>query len=151
MSANINFAASAAASGARPTASSSTTASGKAAASSPTLAEAKPKSHMILPYEVLFNLVGRRVTVVLTRKGHELEGTLQSVDSDKGDMLLSDVVHSQWQPVKDAVEGEAEKAAEEGFHVCSGGGRRREVSRCSQAMVNSAFVALVTPTQFIPV
>lgn len=117
---------------------------------------------MILPYEVLSKLVGRRVTVLLTQRGAELEGTLESVDSDKGDMLLSDVVHYAWLPAvsasSDGAEAEdkrkaaaaAANRAEEGYQTCFGGGQRKEVSRCARAMVNSAFVALVTPTLFIP-
>lgn len=118
---------------------------------------------MILPYEVLFNLVGRRVTVLLTKGSQELEGTLQAVDSDKGDMLLSDVVRYTWAPSRSSDEEETAAAAagnrqcnlgrvseEEGCSNCVGGGQRRELSRCRQAMLNSAFVALVTPTLFIP-
>ncbi|KAG5500424.1 hypothetical protein JKF63_03517 [Porcisia hertigi] len=129
-----------------------------------TSSSAKNKCHMILPYEVLFNLVGRRVTVLLTKGSQELEGTLQSVDSDKGDMLLSDVALYTWEPSCSSGEGETAAAAageehlapenatgeEEEFYTCVGGGRRRELSRCSQAMINSAFVALITPTLFIP-
>lgn len=159
MSANVNFV-----NGARPATgttaaapSSSTAAGNGSVTASPA---GKSKSHMILPYEVLFNLVGRRVTVLLTCAAQELEGTLQSVDSDKGDMLLSEVVRYVWaQPRPPPAEGEASDedraaaaAAEEeaGFSNCFGGGRRRELSRCSQAMINSAYVALVTPTQFVP-
>ncbi|AYU80256.1 conserved hypothetical protein [Leishmania infantum JPCM5] len=150
MSANVNFSA-----GSRTT---------KTAPSGPAVSpSAKNKSHMILPYEVLFNLVGRRVTVLLTKGSQELEGTLQSVDSDKGDMLLSDVVRYTWAPSRSSDEEETAAAAagngqctlgtvseEEGCSKCFGGGQRRELSRCSQAMLNSAFVALVTPTLFIP-
>jgi small nuclear ribonucleoprotein (snRNP)-like protein len=163
MSANINFAAGPAAVATGGAGASSTTATDKAAVGassfSPAGAEAKSKSHMILPYEVLFNLVGRRVTVLLTKKGAELEGTLQSVDSDKGDMFLSDVVQYNWVPATSTSADDAEteeqvtdaaKRAEEGYRTCFGGGQRKEVSRCSQAMVNSAFVALVTPTLFVP-
>ncbi|GET90017.1 hypothetical protein, conserved [Leishmania tarentolae] len=150
MSANVNFS----------TGVQTTKAAPSAQASSPS---AKSKSHMILPYEVLFNLVGRRVTVLLTKGSQELEGNLQSVDSDKGDMLLSDVVRYTWAPSRSSdEEGTAVEAAgngqgtlggateEEGCYTCFGGGQRRELSRCSQAMINSAFVALVTPTLFIP-
>ncbi|KPI83442.1 hypothetical protein ABL78_7528 [Leptomonas seymouri] len=162
MSANVNFSAGSVATVTNGANASSSEAAGKATgatASSPSPSHAKSKSHMILPYEVLFKLVGRRVTVVLTKKGFELEGTLQSVDSDKGDMLLSDVVHYHWLSTASAsADGagleektaEAADKAEEGYQTCFGGGQRKELSRCSQAMVNSAFVALVTPTLFIP-
>ncbi|CAJ1009971.1 hypothetical protein Q4I28_005285 [Leishmania naiffi] len=162
MSANVNFS-----TGSRKTnaAPSAPAVSATAAPALPNSASSssKSKSRMILPYEVLFNLVGRRVTVVLTKGSQELEGTLESVDSDKGDMLLSDVVCYTWEPLRSSGEEETTAAAtgkgqgplsavaeREGYYRCFGGGQRRELSRCSQAMVNSAFVALITPTLFIP-
>ncbi|KPA85429.1 hypothetical protein ABB37_01735 [Leptomonas pyrrhocoris] len=161
MSANINFAANSAATAASGAPAPSSAAAGKATGASSPLSnsDTKSKSHMILPYEVLFTLVGRRVTVVLTKRNFELEGTLQSVDSDKGDMLLSDVVQYHWLSTAntsaDGAEAEEKGAeaaskAEEGYRACFGGGQRKELSRCSQAMVNSAYVALVTPTLFVP-
>ncbi|KAL7699430.1 hypothetical protein NQL31_006543 [Lotmaria passim] len=162
MSANINFATSSAATAASGSSASPSAVTRKAANAfaSPPSAETKAKSHMILPYEVLFNLVGRRVTVLLTRKGTELEGMLQSVDSDKGDMFLSDVVRYNWRPAAatsaDGAEAGERKGAEhtnkleDGYQASFGGGHRKEVSRCKQAMVNSNYVALVTPTLFIP-
>ncbi|KAK7200972.1 hypothetical protein NESM_000156500 [Novymonas esmeraldas] len=162
MSATVNFSAGARATNAAP--SSSGTAGNGAAANGAASSSTKSKSHMILPYEVLFNLVGRRVTLLLTIGAQELEGTLQSVDSDKGDMLLSDVVRYAWTPSRTpAAAGDTaaeasrsrggatgETAEDDSFLPCIGGGQRRELSRCQQAMVNSRFVALVTPTLFAP-
>ncbi|KAG5474336.1 hypothetical protein LSCM1_03116 [Leishmania martiniquensis] len=162
MSANVNFSASARmANGALSTAAASAPLVPTSKSNAP--GSAKSKSHMILPYEVLFNLLGRRVTVLLTRGYQELEGNLESVDSDRGDMLLSEVVRYTWEPSRSRDEETAAAAAgagqgtsgdgteEDAFCRCFGGGQRRELSRCRQAMVNSSFVALVTPTLFIPV
>ncbi|XQJ28333.1 hypothetical protein NXY56_004355 [Leishmania guyanensis] len=161
MSANVNFSTDSRKTNAAPSAPA-VSASAAPALQNSASSSSKSKSRMILPYEVLFNLVGRRVTVVLTKGSQELEGTLESVDSDKGDMLLSDVVCYTWEPLRSSEEettaaatgkgqGTLSAVAErEGYYKCFGGGQRRELSRCSQAMVNSVFVALITPTLFIP-
>ncbi|KAG5475005.1 hypothetical protein CUR178_04455 [Leishmania enriettii] len=162
MSANVNFSTGSRMTNGAPSAAAASVSAAPASKSNAP-SSAKSKSHMILPYEVLFNLVGRRVTVLLTKGSQELEGTLESVDSDRGDMLLSEVVRYTWAPScpldeEETAAGAAGKrqgtsgdgAEEEGFCKCFGGGQRRELSRCSQAMVNSSFVALVTPTLFIP-
>lgn len=103
----------------------------------------RPKATMILPYDILFSLQGRRVTVMLSVHNEELEGLLRTVDSDRGDLFLEDVVHYEWVP-----EGGTAADASVALRPSRGGGGRREVRRVPSAMVNSRFVDIVTPTLF---
>lgn len=127
------------------------------AASSPSGTHKDRISQMILPYEVLFKLLGQRITVLLSIGSEELEGVLQTVDDDKGDLFLSDVVHYAWEPQPSAAETASEGSggtagAKDQLDAVKvvGGGQRRELYRSAQAMVNSSFVSLITPTLFHP-
>lgn len=160
MSANVNFTVTAATGTAGGPARAGE--GGKPAADAP----AAPV--IILPYDILNNLQGRRVTVLLSIKKEELEGTLRSVDADRGDLFLEDVVHYAWEATVPAAPTAAAAAApaaaaaavtpsDEGsaggrasaVRPCVvGGGGRRILNRCDAVMVNSRFIDVVTPTLF---
>ncbi|CCW68709.1 unnamed protein product [Phytomonas sp. Hart1] len=113
----------------------------------------KPERAIILPYDILYNLQGRRVTILLSVRGEELEGILRTVDNDRGDLMLEDVVHYEWLAAlpegHDGTSTEHDHTGPKGpFRTCLFGGVRREVRRCATAMVNSKFIHLITPTLF---
>lgn len=104
---------------------------------------------MILPAALMMQLQGRRVTVLLSVRGEELEGDLVRVDEDQGDLLLENAVQYSWK--KDEDKGGSNKDdgdSGEGYIACTGGGRRRVIRSCKSVMVQGKFVQLVTPTVF---
>lgn len=102
------------------------------------------KTQLILPYDVLVNLQGRRVTVFLATEEDELEGVLRTVDTDQGDMCLEKVIHYRWLADNDATEADGD----EKLQSCHGGGSRRLLRRFESCIINSRYISLITPTVF---
>lgn len=109
---------------------------------------AKVAPVIILPYDILNDLQGRRVTVLLANNtNEEIEGLLRTVDEDRGDLFLEDAVHYVWEPM--TADGAADAEVTPGTRHCLlGGGVRRAIRECDAVMVNSRFVDLITPTLF---
>lgn len=123
----------------------------------------------ILPSTILLQLLHRRVTILLSTRLEEVEGTLLKVDDERGDVFLEDAVHYKWsmkemkgaQKVgedkgKESVTAlsdtaEIKQGAEEEqtlFVDCHGGGRRREIRRAKSLMIQSRYINVITPTLF---
>lgn len=108
--------------------------------SSSSTSAAKPREvSLILPYDTLAVLLGSRVTLLLSVRDEELEGLLRTVDADRGDVVLEDVVHYRWRSEPSGAVGERESA---------GGGYRTELRRSEVVMVNSRYIEIITPTVF---
>lgn len=132
----------------------------------------------ILPAAILLQLLHRRVTVLLSTRLEEIEGTLLKVDDERGDVFLDDCVHYQWErnDAKDgkglqnieedrrrerpsssssssssSTRGETKKVGEGTpalWSSCRGGGSRREIRRSKAMMIQSRYIDVITPTLF---
>lgn len=125
----------------------------------------------ILPETILLQLQHRRVTVLLSTRLEEIEGTLVKVDEERGDVFLEDATHYQWD--KNDVENQEKKVlaenkvreegssstevgdkkkicneGEDSFTACHGGGKRREIRSSKSMMIQSRYIDLITPTLF---
>lgn len=103
----------------------------------------------ILPHSLLINMQGRRVTVLLSAGKGEVEGMLRTVDAERGDLLLEDVVHFSWEATRSGGANDDKPSLPAGMRPCAvGGGARRVLGRYDVALVNSRFIDLITPTLF---